>query len=126
MHSLPSRKIPFPFLKSVVSCCSRPYCSGALSLFILSHAKQSGASLRAKDGAGQPCRPFRIINVRACAHRLTNHGRGGASRFWCLVNFGLRPSLTPRVLARSRPSLHPVFQRRRSSGMENPVNGSFW
>jgi hypothetical protein len=27
-----------------------------------------------------------------------------ASRFWRWVNFGFRPSLTPRALARSRPS----------------------
>src|SRR4051794_28901805 len=30
--------------------------------------------------------------------------RAIASRFWCGTNFGFRPSLTPRALARARPS----------------------
>jgi hypothetical protein len=33
----------------------------------------------------------------------TRSRRRIASRFWCSVNFGLRPSLTPRALARVRP-----------------------
>ncbi len=38
-----------------------------------------------------------------------------ASRFWCSVNFGLRPSLTPRAFARSRHSPVPARIRSRSN-----------
>jgi hypothetical protein len=48
--------------------------------------------LRASSRTGSPLRSPRRI----------------ASRFWCSVNFGFRPSLAPRALARSRPSLARV------------------
>jgi hypothetical protein len=47
-----------------------------------------------------------VVAADDLAHWLASWSRRQiASRFWCSVSFGLRPSLTPRALARSRPSL---------------------
>ena len=60
--------------------------------------------VRSRRPLMQPDELFGLAIIQ-CPPYPSRSRRRIASRFWCSVSFGLRPSLTPRALARSRPSL---------------------
>src|SRR5580693_9168194 len=67
--------------------------------------------------------PLRLTAALSAASGSPSRSRRRiASRFWCSVNFGLRPSLTPRGLARSRPSLVRVRIKSLSNSASPPKN----